>query len=175
MGDRLLFHIIFKREGVVIIGLQSIYVGLALGAIPGLIWLLVRAMGGLGVNQPLYFVDVAAGPLIFAIIGGLLGGIVGMLFASISTRSRQPILKSRNAASMVGLLAGIVPGLNGLIFASIFLRCGGDDSLSGYISGCDNLRAFYQLLSTSIAVAGGLLGAVAGRILVVRRNERSLE
>ncbi len=154
--------------------LRSIGVGLALGAMPGLVWLLVRAMGGLGANQPLYLVDVVAGPLIFAAIGGLLGALVSMLFACIRPRSRQPIRESRSSASVAGSLVGIVPGLNGLVFASVFLRCGVDESLSGYIAGCDDLRMFYVLSSISIAVTGGLLGGLAGRLLSTRRKQRSL-
>ena len=149
---------------------QSIILGLALGATPGFIWLLVRAMGGMGVNQRIYLVDVVAGPILFAAIGGILGAMAAMLFAFIRTRRGQPISMSKSDASLAGLLAGIIPGLNGLIFASVFLQCGGDDSLSGNIVGCDNLRTVYVLSAASITMAGGLLGAMAGRFWAARRG-----
>lgn len=154
--------------------LRSIGAGFVLGAIPGLVWLLVRAMGGLGVNQPLYLVDVVAGPIVFAAIGGVFGALAGMLLTLIHSRNRQPIAESKSSASLAGFLIGMVPGLNGLVFASVFLRCGGDDALSGYIAGCDDLRTVYVLSSTAIAVTGGLVGAMVGRFLATRHSRRSL-
>lgn len=155
--------------------LRKVLAGFVLGASIGLIWLLVRAMGGLGVNQTVYLVDVVWPPLMFAAIGGLLGSVIGTLIGFIRKRCSQPIVKSRGAASVVGFLIGIVPGLNGLIFVIVFLQCGGDDSLSGYVSGCDDLRTLYSLSATSITVAGGLLGILVGQFLAARYDQLPME